>query len=103
MWPVEFGREESRSRLQNLVRPPQLGVFTLEKFDLRLRIRGHTRARTGIHLEAANLGSDRLRGADTEHPGDRNRRRMLTRVIRPHLSDHTDSALTKLARIPAGT
>jgi hypothetical protein len=25
MWPVEFGREESRSRLQYLVRPPQLG------------------------------------------------------------------------------
>lgn len=35
VWPVEFGREESRSRLQYLVRPTQLGDLTLEPLDLR--------------------------------------------------------------------
>nr|WP_301175515.1 hypothetical protein [Actinomadura geliboluensis] len=27
LWPVELGREETRSGLEDLVRPPQLGVL----------------------------------------------------------------------------
>src|SRR5690606_26805758 len=40
---------------------------------------------------------------DAEHLRDRGHRLILARIVGPHLGDHTDSALTKLARILTGT
>ena len=103
MWPVEFGREESRSRLQDLVRPPQLGVLPLQLLDLGLRVGRDTRPVAGIDLSPANPRPDRLRRTDTEHPRHRRHRGILARIIGPHLGDHTDSALTKQYQALLGT
>src|SRR5690606_14919522 len=48
-------------------------------------------------------GANRFRRPDAEHLRDRGHRLILARIIGPHLDDHTDSALTKLARILTGT
>src|SRR5690606_11793808 len=48
-------------------------------------------------------GADRFRRPDAEHLRDRGHRLILARIVGPHLGDHTDSALTKLARILTGT
>src|SRR5690606_38340519 len=48
-------------------------------------------------------GADRFRRPDAEHLRDRGHRLILARIVGSHLGDHTDSALTKLARILTGT
>ncbi|SJN44924.1 hypothetical protein FM104_13695 [Microbacterium esteraromaticum] len=54
-------------------------------------------------LDPANPGADRFGRSDPQHARDRGDRRVLARILGPHLGDHTDSALTKLARVFAGT
>ena len=38
VWPVELGREESRGRLQDLVRPPQLSVLLPQPDHLGIKV-----------------------------------------------------------------
>ena len=56
-----------------------------------------------IDLLPPNPGSDRFGRADAEHAGDRGDRGVLAGIVRPHLGDHADCALTKLARILVGS
>src|SRR5207248_6553334 len=51
---VELGREESRRRLQDLIRPAQLLDFTLKLLDPSRLGRGHPRPIADINLDLAH-------------------------------------------------
>lgn len=74
----------------------------LELLDLRLCFGRDTRSLVGVDLQTANPGADRLRRPGPEHSRDSGHRRVLARIVGPHLGDHADSALTKLARYLLG-
>src|SRR5215210_6213544 len=97
---VELPREESRRRLEDLVRAPQLTVLALELLDpLRLN-RAHTRPGAVIDLGLPDPRTQRLR----RHPellGDRDDRCPLRRILTLGLEDHPRRALPDLRRIPA--
>src|SRR6266487_2966426 len=99
LWPVELGREENRRRLEDLIGPPQLGVLPLQPPDLGMLLTRQTRPRPGIHLSLADPLTQRLRRPDAQLLRHRADRRPVRGILRPHLGDHPDRALTQLWRI----
>src|SRR5690606_27766442 len=93
----------SRSRLQDLIRPPQLRDLALETLDLLLRLARHARPSAGVDLHPADPLPHRLRRADAEELGDVTDRLVLAVVVRSHLRDHPDGALAQLDRVLTGT
>ena len=62
---VELPREESRRRLQNLIRPPQLAVFPAQPLQLGRFLAGRPRPGAGVHLGLPHpLAQGLTRGAD---------------------------------------
>src|SRR5690606_18683207 len=100
LWPVEFGREESRCGLQDRVGPLELGVLPPQPLQLRRLLSRHPGPLTGVDLGLAAPLPDSLRRPDTEQLGDLAHRSPLRLVIGPDLGDHPDRPLTQLGRVP---
>src|SRR5207248_2194076 len=98
-WPVEFGSEDNRGRLKDLVRASQLGQLTLEPLDLGVLLTAHPDLRTGIHLGLAHPAAQRLRRPDTQLGSDRLDRGPLRAIAGASLGDHPDRTLPQLRRI----
>lgn len=77
-WPVELGRKESRSRLQDRVGPPQLGVLPLQPLQLGRLLAGDTRALALIDLGLPDPASQGLRGRDPDQFSDLDHHRPIT-------------------------
>ena len=96
---VELTREESRSRLQDLVRSPELPVFSFEFTNAFSFIGADPGPATGINLRLPDPTPQRLRG----HPRLR-RDRLNTRPLRAMLAlvlEHQGNrTLPELPRIP---
>src|SRR6516164_2295776 len=101
LWAVELRREESRRRLEDLIRPAQLGVLPPQPPDLRRLLSRHAGPGARVHLGLADPLTQRLRGPDAQLVGDCADRRPVRGVIRPHLGDHPDRTLTQLRRVVA--
>src|SRR6478609_8927844 len=101
MWPVEFGREESRRRFEYLVRPPQFGILPLEPLDLSVLVARQARPVSGVDLRSADPLAQRLGRSDAELLRDGGDRGPLRRVVRCYLSDHPDCTLPQLRRVLA--
>jgi hypothetical protein len=81
MWPIEFGREESRGGFQDFIRPAQLGDLTLEPLDIGVLLAGQPRPVPVVDLRPAHRLAQRLRGADPQLLCDRADRGPLRWVV----------------------
>src|SRR5262249_47000884 len=96
---VELGREEKRRRLQDLVRPTQLSILTLELLPPRPPVGGDPRPPALIDLAPTYPDAQRLgRAADLR--SDRDDRRPLRLVLMLMLEHQPHRPLTNLWRVP---
>lgn len=62
LWPVELGREESRSCFQDFVGPAQLGVLAAKPLELGRLLAADSRSGPGVDLGMPYPFAQRLRG-----------------------------------------
>src|SRR5262245_26261448 len=98
MWAVELRREESRRRLQDLIRPTQLLHLTLELPHPGPLIRRQPRALTSVGLSPPDPLAQRLM-VHAELLRDRLDRLPLRRVLVLVLEHHPHRSLTHLRRV----
>lgn len=96
-WPVEFGRDESRSTPHARVDALELGVSRFSRFssaDSSLVVAGHLPASTAAcrhHCRTVQGVPEQLRDLGHSRP--------LRLMIGPDLTDHPDRTLTQLGRL----
>src|SRR5690349_3016054 len=66
MRPVELGREETRRRLKDLIRPAQLGDLPLEPLQVRRLLTRRTGSGTDVDLGLADPRAQRLGRPDPQ-------------------------------------
>src|SRR3954451_9433445 len=97
--PVELGREESGSRLEDFVGPAKLGHLALEALDLCRLVGRRAWALAGVDLSLADPFTNRLGGAHAQLLRDRTDGGPLRVVVRGHLGDRPHRPLTQLRRV----
>ena len=98
VWAVELRREESRRRLQDLVRPAELTHFSLEIVDAPLLLTRDARADTSVDLRPVDPVAQGV-FVDAElltYPGQRTARGQR---VSPQIHHHAHGTLTQLVRV----
>src|SRR5712691_9661801 len=96
---VELRPEESRSRLEDLIRPPQLEVLPLELLDPPALLGGEALAFAAVDLGLAQPVTDAL-GVYAKLSAHLPQAAVAATPSLPPLIDHPDRALTQLGWIP---
>jgi hypothetical protein len=100
LWPVEFGREESRRDFQDSIGALEFCVLPLQPLQLDGLLGAHPGPHPAVDLSLPKPLADRLRRTDPQQSGDLADRRPLRLVLLADLDDHPHRPLTQLLRIP---
>src|SRR5689334_19290971 len=95
---VEFPREISTGRLQNLIRPTELAVFPLQFSNPPLIIRRGARPRPAVNFRLLRPGPKRL-GMNTQLTCDPGQLAVTLTLPLPDLEQHLHRALAQLIRV----